>query len=108
MIHLTFMPLIPVWLIGLAGGSVFLVGLYALLRRVPGSLARMLALLLLIFWLAGPRLSRPFYEPAPQDVLLVVDHSPSMLCAIALTARKKPPLFCNRKRTPYLVLPCIP
>ncbi|WP_025885455.1 hypothetical protein [Asaia prunellae] len=89
MIHLTFMPLIPVWLIGLAGGSVFLVGLYALLRRVPGSLARMLALLLLIFWLAGPRLSRPFYEPAPQDVLLVVDHSPSMALRNRLDSAEK-------------------
>ncbi|NVN04650.1 VWA domain-containing protein [Asaia spathodeae] len=89
MIHLTFMPLIPVWLLALAAGLAVIIGIYALLRRVPGSLARMLALLLLVFWLAGPRLSRPFFEPAPQDVLLVVDHSPSMALRNRLDSAEK-------------------
>lgn len=87
--HLTFMPLIPVWTIAAAAGIVTLIGAYALLRRVPGSLARLLALLLVLLWLSGPRLSQPVFEPAPQDVLLVVDHSPSMALRNRLDSAEK-------------------
>ncbi|CDG40059.1 MULTISPECIES: glutamine amidotransferase [Asaia] len=78
MIHLTFMPFLPFWLLTGSAALVVVVGAYALFRGAPGSVPRLLALLLVLFWLSGPRLSRPFFEAAPQDVLLVVDHSPSM------------------------------
>ncbi|WP_336760896.1 VWA domain-containing protein [Asaia sp. VD9] len=89
MSHLTFMPLLPLWLIAGSGAMIALLGLYMLLRRAPGSIARVLALLLILLWLSGPRLNRPFYEPAPQDVLLVVDHSPSMALRHRLDSAEK-------------------
>lgn len=78
MSHLTFIPLIPLWAIESAAIIVLGLGAYAIFRRVPGSVARVLALLLVLIWLSGPRLSRPVFAPSPQDVLLVIDHSPSM------------------------------
>lgn len=89
MSHLTFMPLVPLWMLEASAALVVVLGVYAILRRAPGSMARVLALLLVLLWLSGPRLSRPFFEPSPQDVLLVVDHSPSMALRNRLDTAEK-------------------
>lgn len=76
--HLVFLPLLPVWLLAAFACVALCLGAYAAIRGVRGSLLRSIAVFLLLGWLAGPHLSRPVLAPAPQDVLLVVDHSPSM------------------------------
>ncbi|WP_264960664.1 VWA domain-containing protein, partial [Neoasaia chiangmaiensis] len=76
--NVAFAPSLPVW--ALAAFGVLSLGFcaYGLIRRAPGMFWRFAAMLVLLFWLSGPRLLHPVFRPVPQDVLMVVDHSPSM------------------------------
>lgn len=80
-----FAPLLPVWALAALGVIACALTLYGAIRRAPGLIWRLGALLALLAWLSGPRLLHPVTRPVPQDVLMVVDHSPSM----ALRDREK-------------------
>ena len=71
-------PLLPAWLLVSLGILCGLVLLPALLRRAGGSVWRLLALALLLLWLAGPRLVRASWQELPETALLVIDQTASM------------------------------
>ncbi|GEK98283.1 VWA domain-containing protein [Acidomonas methanolica] len=75
---LGFAPLLPLWALGGIALLATALSVYGALRRAPGLLWRLGAILVLLLWLGGPRLLHPVFRPEPQDALLVVDHSPSM------------------------------
>ena len=86
-----FDPLLPVWLIAaIAVVALFVVGL-GFWRRARGVLWRVLAFVVQIGWLAGPRLVQESRENLQDIGLLVVDQSASMRigdrAALAETAR---------------------
>ncbi|MSP29199.1 MAG: hypothetical protein EXR09_01760 [Acetobacteraceae bacterium] len=75
---LRFDLLLPAWLlVGLAVLCALLLGL-ALWRRARGVLWRAACFVLLLAWLAGPRLVQEDWKTLPDIALLVVDQSASM------------------------------
>lgn len=75
---LRFEPALPWWMLGALGLLCLLVLLPALVRRARGGWWRALAFVVLLGWLAGPRLVQETRDTLPDIALLVVDHSASM------------------------------
>ncbi|AOX17353.1 hypothetical protein [Kozakia baliensis] len=76
--NFAFAPLLPVWLLAVLGALALALCIYGAIRRAPGMIWRLGAILVLLAWLSGPRLLHPVLRPVPQDALLLVDHSGSM------------------------------
>ena len=73
-----FAPTIPVWLLTtLAALCVLAVGV-AIWRRARGWWLRGLCFVVVLLWLAGPRLVRETREPLPDIAVMVVDKTASM------------------------------
>ncbi|WP_026380933.1 membrane protein [Afifella pfennigii] len=72
-----FEPLLSWSIIAGLGGLLALLGLYALIRRLPGAWLRLLAAALLVAALVNPVLQREEREPLPAVVALIVDESGS-------------------------------
>ena len=75
---LRFDPTLPLWVLAALGVACVLVLSFAALRRARGTWLRALALLVLLGWLAGPRLVRETREGLHDIALLVVDETASM------------------------------
>lgn len=75
---LRFAPLVPLWLLGLLALAALIVLAPALWRRARGVWWRLAAFLVLLLWLAGPRLVQETRQGLSDIGLLVIDHSASM------------------------------
>ena len=75
---LRFEPLIPFWIIVVLTAAALLAGGLALWRRASGTLLRLAAFAVLLFWLTGPRLVSETRDMLPDIGLLVVDQTASM------------------------------
>ena len=75
---LRFDPLVPTWLIGVLAALCLLALLPAVWRRARGAAWRGLAFLVLLLWLAGPRLVEETRQGLSDIGLLVVDQTASM------------------------------
>jgi uncharacterized membrane protein len=75
---LRFAPLVPLWLLGLLALAALIALAPALWRRARGVWWRLAAFLVLLLWLAGPRLVQETRQGLSDIALLVVDHSASM------------------------------
>jgi len=73
-----FATMLPAWLLVALAAIAVLLGVYGVVRRASGSLARLAAALVVIGWLAGPQLITATWRPLKQTALLMVDQSPSM------------------------------
>ena len=73
-----FDPTLPVWLLAALGVAALLALALAALRRARGTWLRALVLVVLLGWLAGPRLVRETREGLNDIALLVVDETASM------------------------------
>ena len=74
---LLFSPLIPLWLIGLAGAAMLLITGFALWRRRRGALLRAAAMAIVVLALLDPSLRLEERERLPTVVALVTDESAS-------------------------------
>lgn len=72
-----WLPLLSPSLLAVMAGLCVLVGGYGILRHVKGLVWRMMAGLIMVLWLAHPQLLRPTWQTQPQDMLILLDHSPS-------------------------------
>jgi hypothetical protein len=75
---LAFAPTLPVWILVMLGAAGLLALVPAFRAATPGRFWRLLALALLVAWLAGPRLVRQQWRPRPDIALLMLDRSGSM------------------------------
>jgi len=75
---LRFDPAVPWWALGALAAVCAVALLPAILRRARGTAWRGLAFLVLLAWLAGPRLIRETRDTLRDIALLVVDQSASM------------------------------
>jgi hypothetical protein len=75
---LRFEPLLPVWLIATLAGFALLMLVLAAVRRARGTVWRLAAFVILLLWLAGPRLVQESRDNLPDVGLLVVDQTASM------------------------------
>ncbi|WP_186336105.1 VWA domain-containing protein [Komagataeibacter melaceti] len=75
---MAFSPLIPMWAIYLLLAAAIVLTVSGLLRRVRGSLWRLLALVAVIAWLCNPQRITETWRPLPETALVVVDQSASM------------------------------
>ncbi len=75
---LRFDPALPWWALGALAAVCALALLPAILRRARGTAWRGLAFLVLLAWLAGPRLIRETRDTLSDIALLVVDQTASM------------------------------
>ncbi len=75
---LRFDPALPWWALGTLAAICALALLPAIIRRARGTAWRGLAFLVLLAWLAGPRLIRETRDNLPDVALLVVDQTASM------------------------------
>lgn len=75
---LVWFPSLPPWLLIALAVLISFLGVWGILKKVRGQSLKILALLVIVLFLSGPGLLRPSYHQQPQDVLLIVDHSPSM------------------------------
>jgi hypothetical protein len=71
-------PLIPLWLFAILVVCVLVAVAPALLRRARGAVWRVLAFVVMLLWLAGPRLVEETREALSDIGLLVVDQTASM------------------------------
>lgn len=78
MTNLIWLPSLSPYILFSMAALCIILGLYGLFRHVRGIIWRALASLLTVIWLAHPQLTRPTWQIQPQDVLLVVDKSPSI------------------------------
>ena len=105
-----FSPLLPPWLLGALGVLSALALALAFARRASGTPWRLLASVLLLLWLAGPRLVRASWQDLPQTALLLVDQTQSMSVgnrrAIAQAAADQ--LRNEARRIPGLVFRTVP
>ena len=89
---LTFLPLLPAWLIVALACLSLAATLAGALRHARGWLLRGLAFLILLVWLLGPSLVRARSEGLSDIGLLVIDQSASMRigdrAAVAEQAKK--------------------
>jgi hypothetical protein len=53
-----FIPVVPLWLLGVLAALCVLALVPAALRRARGSILRLLCFAVVLLWLAGPRLIR--------------------------------------------------
>ncbi len=75
---LRFAPLVPLWLLGVLALAALVALAPALWRRARGVGWRLAAFLVLLLWLAGPRLVQETRQGLNDIALLVIDHSASM------------------------------
>ncbi len=75
---LRFQPLLPLWLLAGLGLLAAVAMVPALLRRASGAVLRGVAFLVLLLWLAGPRLVQETRQGLPDIGLLLVDRTASM------------------------------
>ena len=75
---LRFEPLVPLWIIGLLGGVCACGLVLAAWRRARGTILRTAAFVVLLLWLAGPRLVQETFQGLSDVGLLVVDQTASM------------------------------
>lgn len=90
---LRFAPLVPLWLLGVLALAALAALAPALWRRARGVGWRLAAFLVLLLWLAGPRLVQETRQGLSDIALLVIDHSASMTignrAALAEAARAR-------------------
>jgi len=75
---LRFEPLLPLWLIASLGAIALLMVALAAFRRARGTVWRLAAFVMLLLWLAGPRVVQESRDNLPDVGLLVVDQTASM------------------------------
>ncbi|NLI26871.1 MAG: VWA domain-containing protein [Acetobacter sp.] len=75
---LQFVPLLPLHLIYVLAGLCLLLTAVGFLRRMRGTVLRLVASALLLFWLSGPHILHKQYRTLPETALVLVDQSPSM------------------------------
>ena len=75
---LRFDPAVPLWLLGMLAAICLAALMPALIGRARGVLWRMLAFVVLLLWLAGPRLVEETRDILPDIGLIVVDKTDSM------------------------------
>ncbi len=73
-----FIPVVPLWLLGVLAALCVLALVPAALRRARGSILRLLCFAVVLLWLAGPRLIRETQEALGDIAVMVVDHTGSM------------------------------
>ncbi|QDH14776.1 VWA domain-containing protein [Oecophyllibacter saccharovorans] len=78
MTQIGWAPLLPVWMLLVLGALGLLITLIGFFTHLRGTGLRLLALLVGLLWLADPQLRHPILQSRPQDVLLLVDRTPSM------------------------------
>lgn len=78
MTNLIWLPSLSPYILISIGSLCVILGAYGLWRHVRGLIWRTLAALIIVIWLAHPQLTRPTYQIQPQDILLILDHSPSI------------------------------
>ena len=74
----SFVPAVPLWLIGVLAALCVLAMLPALVRRARGGLLRALCFTVIVLWLANPRLVQETREALDDIAVVVVDKSGSM------------------------------
>ena len=75
---MTFSPLVAPWCLDLLLVGVMLLAAAGMIRRVRGSIWRLLAAIAVITWLYNPQRITETWHPLPETALIVVDQSASM------------------------------
>jgi hypothetical protein len=75
---LAFDPMLPAWVVGALAALAILAAAPAVLRKARGWPWRVLALAVLLCWLAGPSLVRETWQNLPDIGILLVDRTASM------------------------------
>ncbi len=103
---LRFVPVAPWWLVALLAVVCIAALAVAAWRRAPGTAWRGLAFLVLILWLAGPRVIQETRTALPDIGLLVIDQTASMTVGdrAALVARARRALEADAAHTQGLEL----
>ncbi len=103
---LAFDPALPPWVLGLLAAVAVLAAAPAVIRRARGWPWRVLALAVLLCWLAGPSLVRETWQNLPDIGILLLDRTASMSVngRAALASRAAARLNGEAERLPGLEL----